>query len=29
VSVGVYDVEEADNVRVVHLLEKGDLTDGG
>jgi hypothetical protein len=29
VTVGVYDVEEADDVRVVHLLEEGDLADGG
>lgn len=29
VSVGVHDVEEADDVGVVHLFEEGDLADGG
>lgn len=29
VAVGVDDVEQADNVRVVHLLEQGDFADGG
>ena len=29
VAVGVHDVQQADDVRVVHLLEQGDLTDGG
>jgi hypothetical protein len=28
VAVGVYDVEEADNVGVVHLFEERDLADG-
>lgn len=28
VTVGVYDVQEAHNVLVVHLLEQGDLADG-
>lgn len=28
-SVGVYDVEKADNVGVIHLLEKRDLSNGG
>jgi hypothetical protein len=27
-AVGVYDIEEADNVGVVHLLEERDLADG-
>lgn len=27
-TVGVHDVEEADNVAVVHLLEEGNLADG-
>ena len=29
VAVGVHDVQQADNVGVVHLLEQGDLTDRG
>lgn len=29
VAVGVYDVEQADDVGVAHLLEQRDLTDGG
>lgn len=29
VAVGVHDVEEADDVGVVHLLQEGDLADGG
>ena len=29
VAIGVDDVEKADNVRVVHLLEEGNLTNGG
>jgi hypothetical protein len=29
VAVGVHDVEEADDVGVVHLFEEGDLADGG
>lgn len=28
-AVGVYDVQQADNVGVVHLLEQGDLANGG
>lgn len=29
VAIGVHDVEEADNVRVIHLLEQRDFADGG
>jgi hypothetical protein len=29
VTVGMYDVEEADNVGVVHLLQEGDFPDSG
>ena len=28
VSIRVYDVEQANNVRVLHLLQQGDLSDG-